>query len=61
MWIWMLCTTVMLGAVFGGIEAVFFGFYMAKNVFSKIAAEGILFSFVLTLLDRITRMLQLIL
>ena len=46
MWIWMLCTIVMLGAVFGGIEAVFFGFYMAKNVFSKITAEGILFSFI---------------
>ena len=46
MWIWMLCTIVMLGAVFGGIEAVFFGFYMGKDVFGKIAAEGILFSFI---------------
>lgn len=42
MWIWMLCTIVMLGAVFGGIEAVFFGFYMGKDVFDKIAAEVVL-------------------
>lgn len=42
----MLCTTVMLGAVFGGIEAIFFGFYMTKDVFGKIAAEGTLFSFI---------------
>lgn len=46
MWIWMLCTTVILGAVFGGIEAVFFGFYMVKDVFGKITAEGTLFSFI---------------
>lgn len=56
MWIWMLCTTVMLGAVFGGIEAVFFGYFMAKDVFGKIASEGILFSFVgvIMLADMVT-------